>query len=103
MTLETFFLKTAPQFDVHKWSDFPEVGNAVNGIFEEIKALRTSKGIRIREADKVKKHLRVVLIDLWAAHTFSPNPYRAISRNKSAYQIESRYRRIFITYNYFFI
>jgi len=100
MANETFLLKTAPQFDVLKWSDYPEVTRVVDAIFGEIKTLRASRSERIREADKVKKHLRVVLIDLWAASKLSLNPYRSISKNKTDYQRESRYRKIHLKYDY---
>ena len=101
MPSEDYLLKTAPQFDVHKWSDFNEVISVVDGLYEEIKTFRAAKRIRIREADKVKRQLRVIIIDLWAAYKFSPNPFRSISRNKSDYQVDSRYRQIFSKYDYF--
>jgi len=101
MSLETFLLKTAPQLDVYKWSEFPEVDNVVNAIFEEIKALRTSRGERVRKADKVKKHLKVILIGLWAAAKLGTNPYRSISKNKSDFQRGTRYRKIYLKYDYF--
>lgn len=98
---DKFLLKTAPQLDVHKWSDYPEVNAVVDDIFEEIKLLRKLKNKRIREANKVKKHLKVIIIDLWAANKLSLNPYRSISKNKSDFQIESRYRKIFLKFDYF--
>ena len=55
MTDETYLIKTSPQFDVHKWSDYPEVTRVVDAIFTEIKARRTAQGKRVREADKVKR------------------------------------------------
>lgn len=100
MTNETFLLKTAPRFDVHKWSDYPEVTRIVEAVFGETKTLRASRNERIRGADKVKRHLRVVLIDLWAASKLSLNPYRSISKNKTDYQRESRYRKIHLKYDY---
>lgn len=94
-------LKTASPFDVHRWSDYPEVRRVTDAIFDEIKALRQSRKERIRGAEKVKKHLRVTLIDLWAAYKLSSNPYRGISKNKSDYQQEkSRYVQIHLTYDY---
>ena len=92
--------KSAPQFDVHRSADYPEVKNVTDCIFHEIKTLRQSKGIRIREADKVKKHLRVALINLWVASKLSSNPYLGISKNKSKYQKNSRYDKIHLTYDY---
>ena len=101
MPSEDYLLKTAPQFDVHKWSEFNEVISVVDGLFEEIKAYRAAKRIRIRESVKVKRQLRVIIVDLWAAYKLSPNPFRSISKNKSDYQVHSRYRQIFLKYDYF--
>lgn len=100
MPNESYLIKHASQFDVYKWSDFREVNSVVDAIYEEIKTLRSSNGIRIKGADKVKKHLKVVLIDLWAAAKLGTNPYRAISKNKSDYQRGSRYRQIYLKYDY---
>lgn len=101
MTSETYLIKTAPQFDVHKWSDYPEVNLVVEALFDEIKTLRAGQGVRIREADKVKRQLKVIIIDLWAASKLSDNPYRAVSLNKTDYANETRYKKIFLKYNYF--
>jgi hypothetical protein len=94
---EEFLLKTAPLFDVHKWSDYPEVNAAVNDIFNEIKSLRT----RIRGEDKVKRAIKVIILDLWAAYKLSSNPYRGISKNKNDFTKETRYNKIFLKYDYF--
>lgn len=93
-------LNGASHFDVHTWSEYSEVNPVVNKIFEEIKNLRKSKNKRIREEDKVKKHLKVAILDLWVANKLSFNPNRGISKNKKDYQINSRYRKIHLTYDY---
>lgn len=93
-------IESAYQFDVYKWSQYPEVNLAVNAIFNEIVELRKSKHIRIRGVDQVKKHLKVTVIDLWAGYQLGMNPYRGVSKNKSDYQKADRYRKIFLTYDY---
>lgn len=98
---EEVLVKTATQFDVHKWSDYPEVNSVVDALFNEIKSLRQSKKIQIRRAEKVKKAIKVIVIDLWVANKLSSNPYRAIAKNKTDYQKENRYKKIFIKYDYF--
>ncbi len=97
---QAHLLKTASQFDVHRWSDYPEVNEVVDCIFAEIKALRKSRPERIREADKVSRHLKVVIIDLFAAHQLGFNPYRGISLHKPDYQKGTRYRKIYLKYDY---
>ena len=101
MEQNTELIKNAPLFDVHRWSDYPEVNNVVDSLFDEVKALRKSKGKRIVDVSKVKKSLKVIILDLWVAHKLSTNPYRAISKNKSDFRKESRYNRIFLKYDYF--
>jgi hypothetical protein len=98
---ENYLIKSAPQFDVHKWSDFPEVNTIVDAILEEIKECRKLENRRVRNWAKTHKHLKIIIIELWSAHKNSTNPYRAISKNKSDYQVESRYRKIFLKYDYF--
>lgn len=95
-------LNNSALFDVHRWSDYPEVNNPVNAILEEIKELRRSKGKRIREEKKVWRSLKVIILDLWAANKLALNPYRSISKNKSDYnkKKETRYRKIHLTYDY---
>ena len=93
-------LEHAPMFDVHKWSDYPEVKLVTDAIFEEITALRQTQNIRVRESTKIKKHLRVFLIELWSAYQLGINPYRSISLNKNNYKEGSRYHKLFLTYDF---
>ena len=46
-------------FDVHKWSDHPEVNNFVNSIYD--------KHFKLQKSEILKKHLKVVLLDLYIA------------------------------------
>ena len=95
-------LKMAGMFDVHKWSDYPEVKAIVDNLFQEVIQHRKNKDpkSRIRESDKIKKHLRVLLLDLYVSSQ-SLNPWRSISKRKGAYKNEvSRYRKLFLKYDF---
>lgn len=94
-------LKDAPLFDVHKWSDYPEVKAARDALFEQIVQLRKQANpkARIKEPSKLKRHLLPLMIDLYVASIF-PNPWRGISSHKPDYQVKSRYRKLFLTYDY---
>lgn len=94
-------LKSTGQFDVHKWSDYPEIKVVTDMLFEEVVSYRkaTNPKARIREPESIKKHLRVLLLNLYIASQ-SHNPWIGVSKNKTDYQQNSRYRKIFLTYDF---
>lgn len=93
-------LATAGQFDVHKWSDYPQIKAVTEALFELVVAHRKSRNpkSRIVKPEELRKHLRVLLIDLYVANQ-SANPWRGISRRKPDYQEESRYRKVYLTFD----
>lgn len=46
--------------DVHKWSEYPEVNEVVDHVFDLLPSLFQNKS-------KAKKHLKVLLLDLYVA------------------------------------
>ena len=65
--------------DVHRWSDHPEVNVFVNRIYEEyIHQSGTNTNIR-------KKHLKVVLLDLYVAWSDDPDLNIAVHMSPNAY------------------
>ena len=65
--------------DVHRWSDHPEVNAFVNRIYEEhIRQSGTNTNIR-------KKHLKVVLLDLYVTWSDDPSLSIAVHMSKNAY------------------
>ena len=65
--------------DVHRWSDHPEVNAFVDRIYEEhIRQSGTNTNIR-------KKHLKVVLLDLYVAWSDDPDLNIAVHMSKNAY------------------
>ena len=80
-------------FDVHTWSDYPEVNKAVNVIYEELSSDTSYSGHK-----KVrKKHLKVVILDVYAKWLAHRDKYTGIYRRKSEYRAGSRYNKIHIS------
>jgi hypothetical protein len=80
--------------DVHRWSDFPEVNNAVNAIYCELKkdpAFGGNKRLR-------KKHIKVVILDLYATWLADDTKYIAYYCTPNAYIGTSRYNSLHISY-----
>ena len=80
--------------DVHKWSDYPEVNNAVDALFEELRELSNFQGKR----NLGKRHIKVIVLDLYAKWLADPERYVGYYRTKSEYQAQSRYNKLHITY-----
>ena len=97
--MESELLKEARQLQVWRKSDHPKMQTA--SIWGEVLALRLSKKRQVRKAARVKRFLDALVLDLWVASTCEDNPWRSVSRDKSDYQKEGRYRKIFFKYDLF--
>lgn len=75
--------------DVHRWSDHPEVDRLVAEIYDAF--------FRERKADIARKHLKVLLLDLYISWFDDPERYTAIHRNPNAYFAGSRYNELHIS------
>lgn len=76
-------------FDIHRWSDNPEVTAAVDLIYPDLVRLMAG-----HHKDSVKKHLRVVMLNLYAAWLENSCMYVAYHRNRNAYRPRSRYNAL---------
>lgn len=63
--------------DVHRWSEYPEVDNAVIKIYRELSTAGNSK---IR-----KRHVKVLILDLYVKWLKDPTLYTSFYRGKWYY------------------
>jgi hypothetical protein len=82
-------LDNSRPLDVHTWSEHPEVNSFVDAIYKEHFA-DGSEEIR-------KKHIKVVLLDLYRAWCEDPELKIAYSRNRNDYEARSRYNALHIS------
>lgn len=82
-------LENSRPFDVHTWSDHPEVDAFVDPIY--------NAHFYGRKQDIRKKHLKVLLLDLYISWNSDPEAYVAISRNSNDYKAGSRYNALHIS------
>lgn len=94
-------LQEASPLQVHRKTDYPPMNEQLSGIFSELKQLRKANHKQIRKADRVKKHLDVIILDLWIAANYSDNPWRMISLNRNDYIKGTRYRKLYLKYDLF--
>ena len=89
-------LDFARKLDVWIWSNKPQVKEATNFIFSKMQKNNYSG-----YTDKnIKKHLRVILTDLFVAHKENPHLYISFSRDSKAYRSSKLFAKIFLNYRY---
>ena len=75
--------------DVHKWSEYIEVNKFVDSIYDNYFKLQNPKII--------KKHLKVILLDLYVAWKENPLMKLGVHMNNNAYKAKSRYNELHIS------
>ena len=85
--------------DVHKWSDYPEVNNFVNQIWDEYLSARFPEqaGRGKRPKGPRKQQFKVVLLDLYVAWKEDPDLLIGVSLENGAYKANSRYNKLHIS------
>ncbi|MBU0968812.1 MAG: hypothetical protein KKA54_20830 [Proteobacteria bacterium] len=82
-------LKRSVLFDILKWSTHPEVDQAVDFFAEKIVEALGLKQVPRR---KFKTHIKVVLLNLYAAYVTDSEMYVAYHHSARGYQVNHRYK-----------
>lgn len=82
--------------DVHRWSDYPEVNRFVDRLYDllfyDLLFLPVADNKRI-----AKRHLKVLLLDLYVRWTADPSLLTSIARGSTAYKAKSRYNELHVS------
>ena len=76
--------------DVHTWSDYSEVNDFVDDIYQLLKSIKGHKKGN-------KRLLKVLLLDLYVAWCADPDLKIMFSRDNNAYKAKSRYNELHIS------
>ena len=83
-------------FDVHRWSDYPEVNASIGHLFATLQ-VQASLSVKPK---KGKKFLKIIVLDLLANWYRDHELYSAIYRKKSHYtDLKARYNQLFFKYD----
>jgi len=88
-------LEYSRSFDIHKWSEHKEVKECVDSICKELMKLKDFKTAR---ENLIKKHIRVLVVDLWCAWNQDHKLYLGVSRRYSDYIKNKRYGKLKLGY-----
>ena len=87
--LKAAVLDHSQPLDVHTWSEHPETGAFVDHIYD---AYFGTGNVAIR-----KRHIKVLLLDLYVRWTIDPSLKTGFSRNVNSYDPGSRYNALHIS------
>jgi hypothetical protein len=85
-------LNNSELLDVHRWSSYPEVNSAVDHIYDEMQSLDDFSG---RPTIR-KRHIKVIILDLYVKWLTDPEMYIAYQRGNDAYK-RGRYNKLHIS------
>jgi hypothetical protein len=89
-------LDNSELFDMHVWSEHREVNKAVDALYNEIKRLPEFEG---RNERLRKKHVKVVVLDLYVKWVADPKRYSSYHRQRTRYsELDERYNKLHISY-----
>lgn len=86
--------------DVHTWSDYPEINAVVDQIFNaltEDQQTIIEGNSRNKGKSSGRKHLKVLLLDLYVAWRTDPDLCLGVSRGNGSYSVSSRYNGLHIS------
>jgi hypothetical protein len=84
-------LQYSRPIDVHRMSEYPEVQRVITFLLSHLKEAVLIKG---SPRDKVLRHLKVVVLDLYIAYLGDPLVYVGYPRGSDAYQSGTRLRKL---------
>lgn len=87
-------------FDVHIWSDHPEVNQVVDIVWESFPSevqLELMPTANKKPKSSAKRQMKVVLLDLYVAWKLDPKLNIAIGMGKDYYKAKSRYNELHIS------
>lgn len=87
-------------FDVHRWSDYPELRNCLTELVRELEGLESRKRHRgDGDRKKLREAVRALVLDLYVA--WKNELLVGISLANGNYATKSRYRALFIHWTSF--
>jgi hypothetical protein len=81
------------RLDMHRWSEDPKVDEVVEKVYGLMKSLQGFSG----KSNIQKKHLKVILLNLYSNYLEDPQEYTGFYRRVSNYRPYSRYNRLGIS------
>jgi hypothetical protein len=86
-------LENSAPLNVHRWSAYPEVNAAVDALYGELER----EGGLVGRTEIKKRHIKVIILDLWANWLIDRKRYVAYSRRRNSYFAQSRYNAIHLS------
>jgi hypothetical protein len=89
-------LSNSRPLDVQKISSYPQVKAVMDQLFSE---LEKDGKVNVRNAHKLKRHLRAFILDLYHAQSYDPTMYLGYSLNQNSYRPGTRLHKLFFRHS----
>jgi hypothetical protein len=86
--------KNSRPFDVHRWSEHPQLRGLTDDIFQELVSAIPQRA----DYNDHRKHLRVLLLDLYHRYLEDPDGWIGLSLNRNNYSGPRRYNKLFLSF-----
>jgi hypothetical protein len=84
--------------DVYRFADYPELNKCIRDLAIEIEGTECRRKRSPRERKRLTDALRLIVLNLYVAHTTLPEATLGIDLDAKKYQSGSRYEKLFLTH-----
>lgn len=89
-------------FDVHRWSDYPELNNCLSELVKELEGLEgRERGRGDKDRKRFRDAVRCLVLDMYVAWKTDPELAVGVPLGNVHYTRDSRYRALFLRYRSF--
>ena len=89
-----YYLDKAGPLDIHLDSDWPKITANLEGILGEVVQHRKSLGHQIQHPNRLRRYLKIIILDLLVATVEGESPFRYVSFDKTKYRKGERLEKI---------
>lgn len=89
-------------FDVHRWSDYPELNNCLDVLLSELEGLEgRERGRTVKDRARFRDAVRCLVLDMYVAWKTDPELAVGVPLGNVHYTRKSRYQALFLKYSSF--
>lgn len=89
-----YYLDKAGPLDIHLDSAYPKITTYLDNILNEVRQHRQDAGHQIQHPNRLRRYLKIIILDLLVATVEGESPFRYVSLDKTKYRKSERLEKI---------